>query len=83
LSGNVGKNQPLPSPPSLAIDAVMSSQTIAPAVQLITEAEAAGMLRISRNRVKNLLPRVRLSSRRTRYDLRDVVALIERSKEQS
>ena len=40
------------------------------------------MLRISRNRVKNLLPRVRLSTRRTRYDLRDVVALIERSKEQ-
>jgi hypothetical protein len=59
----------------------MSNKATAPALQLITEAEAAGMLRISRNRVKTLLPRIRLSTRRTRYDLRDVVALIERSKE--
>jgi hypothetical protein len=71
----------LPSPLPLAIDAAMSDKETAPAVQLITEAEAAGMLRVSRNRVKNLLPRVRLSTRRTRYDLRDVFALIERSKE--
>lgn len=50
------------------------------APQLITEEEAAGLLRVSRNRVKQLLPRVRLSARRTRYDITDVVALIERSK---
>ena len=51
------------------------------APQLITEEEAAGLLRVSRNRVKQLLPRVRLSTRRTRYDVQDVVALIERSKQ--
>jgi hypothetical protein len=51
------------------------------APQLITEKEAAGLLRISRNRVKNLLPRVRLSAHGTRYDMSDVVALIERTKE--
>jgi hypothetical protein len=51
------------------------------APQLITEEEAAGVLRVSRNRVKQLLPRVRLSTRRTRYDLADVRALIEGKKE--
>jgi len=51
------------------------------APQLITEKEAAGLLRISRNRVKNLLPRVRLSAHGTRYDLADVRALIEGKKE--
>ena len=51
------------------------------APQLITEKEAAGMLRVSRNRVKQLLPCVRLSSRGTRYDITDVVALIERAKQ--
>lgn len=51
------------------------------APQLITEKEAAGMLRVSRNRVKQLLPCVRLSSRGTRYDISDVVALIERTKQ--
>ena len=49
--------------------------------QLITEKEAAGLLRVSRNRVKQLLPRVRLSAHGTRYDISDVVALIERSKQ--
>ena len=49
--------------------------------QLITEEEAAGLLRVSRNRVKQLLPRVRLSTRRTRYDISDVEALIESKKE--
>jgi hypothetical protein len=49
--------------------------------QLITEEEAAGLLRVSRNRVKQLLPRVRLSTRRTRYDIIDVQRLIEGKKE--
>ena len=49
--------------------------------QLITEEEAAGLLRVSRNRVKQLLPRVRLSTRRTRYDITDVQRLIEGKKE--
>jgi hypothetical protein len=49
--------------------------------QLITEEEAAGLLRVSRNRVKQLLPRVRLSTRRTRYDISDVQRLIEGKKE--
>jgi hypothetical protein len=51
------------------------------APQLITEKEAAGLLRISRNRVKNLLPRVRLSAHGTRYDITDVMRLIESKKE--
>ena len=51
------------------------------APQLITEKEAAGLLRVSRNRVKQLLPRVRLSAHGTRYDVQDVVALIERAKQ--
>jgi hypothetical protein len=51
------------------------------APQLITEKEAAGLLRISRNRVKNLLPRVRLSAHGTRYDISDVMRLIESKKE--
>jgi hypothetical protein len=51
------------------------------APQLITEEEAAGVLRVSRNRVKQLLPRVRLSTRRTRYDISDVMRLIESKKE--
>lgn len=49
--------------------------------QLITEEEAAGLLRVSRNRVKQLLPRVRLSTRRTRYDISDVMQLINQRKE--
>jgi hypothetical protein len=51
------------------------------APQLITEEEAAGVLRVSRNRVKQLLPRVRLSTRRTRYDIADVMRLIESKKQ--
>lgn len=51
------------------------------APQLITEKEAAGLLRVSRNRVKELLPRVRLSAHGTRYDISDVVALIEKAKQ--
>lgn len=49
--------------------------------QLITEKEAAGLLRISRRKVQTLLPRVRLSQRGTRYDVSDVLALIESKKE--
>lgn len=48
--------------------------------KLLTEAEVAGMLRISRKKVQTLLPRVRLSARGTRYDLRDVEALIANAK---
>ena len=50
------------------------------APQLLTEREAAAALRISRNRVKELLPRVRLSAQATRYDAADVTALIDRLK---
>ena len=46
--------------------------------QLLTEREAAAALRISRNRVKRLLPRIRLSAHAHRYDSADVAALIER-----
>ena len=53
------------------------------APQLITEKEAAGLLRVSRRKVQTLLPRVRLSARGTRYDMSDVVALIERNKKQN
>jgi len=51
------------------------------APQLITEKEAAGLLRISRRKVQTLLPRVRLSARGTRYDMSDVARLIEIKKE--
>lgn len=48
---------------------------------LITEKEAAALLRISRNKVKHHLPRIRLSAHGVRYDLADVRALIESKKE--
>jgi hypothetical protein len=49
--------------------------------QLVTAKEAASMLRISRNKVANLLPRVRLSAHGTRYDVDDIVRFIESKKE--
>jgi len=49
--------------------------------QLITEKEAATLLRISRNKVKNHLPRIRLSAHGTRYDMADIVRLINERKE--
>lgn len=51
------------------------------APQLITEKEAAGLLRVSRRKVQTLLPRVRLSARGTRYDAADLLRLIESKKE--
>jgi hypothetical protein len=45
--------------------------------QLLTTAEAAAALRVSRNRVKSLLPAVRLSAHGTRYDSKDVARLVE------
>ena len=51
------------------------------APQLVTEKEAAGLLRVSRNRVKQLLPCVRLSSRGTRYDIADIQKLVASKKE--
>lgn len=48
---------------------------------LITEKEAAALLRISRNKVKHHLPRIRLSAHGVRYDVADVRALIENKKE--
>lgn len=48
---------------------------------LITEKEAAALLRISRNKVKHHLPRIRLSAHGVRYDVADVRALIDSKKE--
>lgn len=48
---------------------------------LITEKEAAALLRISRNKVKHHLPRIRLSAHGVRYDMADVRALIDSKKE--
>lgn len=48
---------------------------------LLTEKEVAAMLRVGRSKVKNFLPRVRLSAQGVRYDIRDVEALIESKKE--
>ena len=48
---------------------------------LLTEKEVAAMLRVGRSKVKNFLPRVRLSTQGVRYDIRDVEALIESKKE--
>jgi hypothetical protein len=48
--------------------------------QLLTEREAATALRVSRNRVKGLLPRIKLGPQSYRYDAADVAALIERLK---
>ena len=49
--------------------------------QLLTEREAAAALRISRNAVRRILPKVRLSARGTRYDARDIEKLINAKKE--
>jgi hypothetical protein len=49
--------------------------------QLVTTKEAAALLRISRNKVANFLPRVRLSAHGTRYDMADIARLIESKKE--
>jgi hypothetical protein len=49
--------------------------------QLITEKEAATLLRISRNKVKNHLPRIKLSAHGTRYDMADIHRLINERKE--
>ncbi len=49
--------------------------------QLVTTKEAATLLRISRNKVAKLLPRVRLSAHGTRYDVADIARLIESKKE--
>lgn len=51
------------------------------APQLITEKEAAALLRISRSKVKHHLPRIRLSAHGVRYDVADVRALIDSKKE--
>lgn len=48
---------------------------------LITEKEAAALLRISRSKVKHHLPRVRLSAHGVRYDVADVRAFIDSKKE--
>jgi hypothetical protein len=50
---------------------------------LITEKEAAALLRISRNKVKHHLPRIRLSAHGVRYDVADIRALIDSKKEQN
>jgi len=50
------------------------------APQLLTEREAAAALRVSRNRVKKLLPRIRLSAHAHRYDAADIAALVGRLK---
>lgn len=48
---------------------------------LLTEKEAATLLRVSRAKVKTLLPRVRLSAHGTRYDVEDIKRLIQSKKE--
>ena len=51
-----------------------------PAPQLLTEREAATALRVSRSRVREMLPIVRLSAHGIRYDAADVAELIARLK---
>lgn len=46
-------------------------------LQLLTETEFAKLVRVSRNTVKILLPRVKLSEQGTRYRASDVEALIK------
>ena len=48
---------------------------------LVTTKEAAELLRISRNKVKNFLPAVKLSAHGTRYDIEDIKRLIADRKE--
>jgi len=43
--------------------------------QLVTETEAASLLRVSRSTVRRLLQPIRLSPRGTRYRLADIVRL--------
>lgn len=48
---------------------------------LVTTKEAAELLRISRNKVKNFLPAVKLSAHGTRYDIEDIKRLISDRKQ--
>jgi len=52
------------------------------APQLLTTREAATALRVSRGRVRELLPVVALPGRRPRYDAADLARLISQSKQQ-
>jgi len=47
-----------------------------PTPQLLTETEAARMLRISRKAVAGFVPHIRLSARRKRYRLADLLKFI-------
>lgn len=49
--------------------------------QLLTETEAAKMLRISRKSVAQFIPAIRLSERRKRYLLTDIEKYIQELKE--
>lgn len=49
--------------------------------QLVTTKEAAQMLRISRSKVRDHLPAVKLSARGTRFDVADIQRLIAARKE--
>lgn len=51
------------------------------APQLLTEREAAAAMRVSRARVKALLPRVTLGPRAHRYDAADLRRVIEERKD--
>ena len=51
--------------------------------QLVTTKEAAQMLRISRSKVRDHLPAVKLSARGTRFDVADIQRLIAARKEHS
>ncbi len=48
---------------------------------LVTTKQAAELLRISRNKVKNFLPAVKLSAHGTRYDIEDIKRLISDRKQ--
>jgi hypothetical protein len=45
------------------------------AAQLLKESEAAALLRVSRSMVQNIIPCIRLSERRKRYRLADILRL--------
>jgi excisionase family DNA binding protein len=48
--------------------------------QLVTETEAASLLRVSRSTVRRLLQPIRLSPRGTRYRLADILTLQQPTK---
>ncbi len=52
-----------------------------PLEPLLTEKEVAGILRVSRNAVARMIPKIRISAHGTRYDPEDVRRFIAAMKE--